>query len=128
MKKWGEIFLNRTKMIKSKQDIFKKGVDNKKNSEMCFWRSCMKNKLTRKTDHKKKKKNKEFFFKKKKFVIFQKKKTKRHFFKRPKKKIDKRKSRTVNFKQKKPTNQKKNMEHTRQQHDARRKKQEIYHR
>ena len=79
----------------------------------------MKNKFTRKTDHKKKK-NKEFEKKRRIkdiFVIFP--KTKRQFFQRPKKKIDKRKSRKVISRN--ATNQK-NMEHTRQQHDARRKK------
>ena len=57
----------------------------------------MKNKLTRKTDHKKKK-NKEFFFKEIEeskifFGLFE--KNKRQFLKRPKKKIDTRKSREV---------------------------------
>ena len=47
-----------------------------------------------------------------------------NFLRDPKKKIDKRKSRKVISKN--ATNQK-NMEHTRQRHDARRKKQDIYH-
>ena len=107
----------------NKQDIFskKKRLTTKRNSEVFFedlaWKTNFQEKLF-------KKREKQWVFKNETgeskifFAIFP--KTERQFFKRPQKKIDKRKSRTVISR--KTTNQK-NMERTRQQHDARRKKQ-----
>ena len=46
-----------------KQDIFqKRSWQQRKIAKCFFWRSCVKNKLTRKTNHKKKKNNEFFFF------------------------------------------------------------------
>ena len=116
---------------KTNKIFFKKGLTTKRNNEVFFedlaWKTNFQEELFKKRERKTrsfKKWNRRI---KDIFEIFQ-KKTKRQFLKRPKKKIDKRKSRTVISKKKKTQQIRKNMERTRQQHDARRKKQEIYHR
>ena len=103
MKKWGENFWTEPKWSSQNKIFSKKGLTTKKIAKCVFEDLAWKTNLQEKLITKRRKKQRVFFFKKNKdnFVIFQKKKTKRQFFKSPKKKIDKRKSRTVNFKQKK---------------------------
>ena len=98
----------------NKQDIFHKRCWQQRETAKCFLKILHEKQIFKKNCSKKKReKNKEFLKMKQEnqryFCNFP--KTERQFFKRPKKKIDKRKSRTVNFKQKKTNKSEKHGTH-----------------